>query len=177
MANYKTVVPFILKSEGGYANSPADRGGETNRGVTMQTWRAYCAKKGKPANTATLKAMRQSEWEDIFKANYWNKIKGDLIEDQSIANLLADFAWHSGVTRAAKKLQALLGVKADGIIGDVTLKALNARSPLPLFGALKQARIKFLETIVKNDPSQKVYLKGWLGRVNRIVYGSPYFTE
>ncbi len=177
MANYKILVPFILESEGGYVNNPHDRGGETNKGVTMQTWRAYCAKKGKPAGTATLKAMRQSEWEEIFTSLYWNKLKADRIADQSIANLLADFAWGSGVTRAAKTLQTHLGVTADGIVGDITLKALNSRSPLPLFGALKQARLRFVESIVRNDPTQKIFLKGWTKRINRIIYGSPYFTS
>lgn len=171
MANYKKIIPFILCYEGGYSNKPTDRGGETNKGITMATWRAYCAKKGKPANTHTLKAITQSEWEEIFKTNYWDKCKGDLIEDQSIASMLVDFAWHSGVTNAVKTLQRVLGVKVDGIIGKETLRVLNAKSPLPIFGALKQARLKFLNNIVKNDPKQKVNLKGWTNRVNAITYG------
>ncbi len=177
MADYKILAPFILESEGGYVNDPADRGGATNRGVTMQTWRAYCAKRGKPATTDTLKAMTRSEWEDIFTTNFWNKLHASQMDDQSVANLVVDWAWHSGVTRAARALQQELGVKADGIVGDVTLRALNARSPLPLFGALKQKRIKFLQSVCKSNPSQQKFLRGWLRRVNRIVYGKPWFTE
>ena len=70
MANYKELVPFVLCYEGGFVNSPTDRGGATNKGVTIATWRAFCAKKGKPATIKTLKAMTQSEWEEIFKTMY-----------------------------------------------------------------------------------------------------------
>ena len=62
MANYKQIIPFILSWEGGFCNRKNDRGGATNKGVTINTWRGYCAKKGKPATIETLKAMTTSEW-------------------------------------------------------------------------------------------------------------------
>lgn len=171
MANYKLIVPFILCYEGGFVNDPADRGGATNRGVTMATWRAYCARKGKPATIQTLKAMTQSEWEDIFKTQYWNKLQADLINDQSLASMLADYAWHSGVTTAARALQMVLALKPDGIIGPSTLKAINTRTPRTTFEALKQARLKHLNNIARLHPSQRKFLKGWTNRVNAITYG------
>ena len=136
----------------------------------MATWRAYCAKKGKPATTATLKAMTQSEWEEIFKTMYWDKCKADLIQNQSVASLLVDFAWHSGINTAIKKLQGVLKVTTDGIIGWNTLKAVNTLSPRTIFENLRQARIKYLNDIVKSHPSQKKFLRGWTNRVNALSY-------
>lgn len=39
MAKVEILLPFILKWEGGFVNDPADAGGATNKGVTIDTWR------------------------------------------------------------------------------------------------------------------------------------------
>ncbi len=39
MADVKILAPFILKWEGGFVDDPVDRGGATNKGVTIATWR------------------------------------------------------------------------------------------------------------------------------------------
>ena len=39
MANVDSLLPYILKFEGGFVNDPADAGGATNKGVTIATWR------------------------------------------------------------------------------------------------------------------------------------------
>lgn len=171
MANYKKLVPFILCYEGGYVNDPTDRGGETNKGVTMATWRAYCAKKGKPATSATLKAMKQSEWEEIFKTMYWDKCKGDNIPSQALASMLVDFAWHSGITRAIKSLQMVLSTKPDGMIGSKTLTLLARAVPGKAeFEELRRLRLDYLQNLVRLHPSQKKYIKGWTNRVNALSY-------
>ena len=40
MADIKNLIPFILKWEGEFANDPTDRGGATNKGVTIATYEA-----------------------------------------------------------------------------------------------------------------------------------------
>lgn len=169
MANYKELIPFILKWEGGFSNRKSDRGGATNKGITLATYRSVF---GQNKSVDDLKRLTDAEWMTIFKKLFWDRCKADQIQDQSIANMLVDWAWNSGAVNPIKKLQGILGVKADGIIGKNTLNAVNTKSPLPIFGALKQARISYYNAIVRNDPSQKVNLKGWMNRVNHIVYGS-----
>ena len=44
MAESKIVQPFILSWEGGYVNDPADKGGATNKGVTIGTFRSVFGK-------------------------------------------------------------------------------------------------------------------------------------
>ena len=41
----------------------------------------------------------------FYKANFWDKIKGDEIESQEVANALYDFAVNSGVKKAVEKIQ------------------------------------------------------------------------
>lgn len=149
-------------------NRKSDKGGPTNKGITLKTYRAFY---GQQKTIEDLKGLDDTEWNAIFKYYYWDKCKGDELQDQSVANMLVDWAWNSGVVTAVKALQRIVGVKADGVMGPQTLGAVNRKSPLPVFGALKQERKKFLEAIVKRDASQKVNLKGWMNRVNDIVYG------
>ena len=51
MASIDKLIPFILKWEGGFVNDPTDRGGATNKGVTIATYEAYCRQKGLPRPT------------------------------------------------------------------------------------------------------------------------------
>lgn len=174
MAEYKVLIPFILKWEGGYAEIKGDRGGATNMGVTLSTFQQVF---GSDKTKEDLKQLTDGEWEYIYRTTFWTKVKGSQIADQSIANVIADWAWHSGTANAAKRVQEIVGVTTDGIIGAKTIAAINAQSPLPLFGKIKERRLSFLNNIVKANPSQKKFLKGWTNRVNAIIYGKPYFLD
>lgn len=168
MADYRRLISFILKFEGGFVNDPADSGGPTNKGVTLNTFRSVY---GRAKTVNDLKHMTDNEWRHIFKSLYWDKCKADDISDQSIANMLVDFAWHSGVTTAVKKLQKIVGVTSDGICGVQTIGAINSRYAPETFNLLKAARMRYLQGIVKNKHSQARFMYGWTKRVNAIEYG------
>ena len=171
MADYKKLIPHILKWEGGWANDPADKGGPTMKGITLTTYKAYCKMKGKPVPTqTTLKNITQEEWEDVFKTLYWDKWKADQIRSQSIANLVVDWTWGSGVY-GIKYPQRVLGVTVDGVVGPRTIAAINNYPDSKvLFEKLWQRRKKHFEDIVNNNASQKKFLKGWLNRLNDLKY-------
>lgn len=170
MADVNKLKPFILKWEGGFVNDPDDLGGATNKGVTIGTYRQYRAKKGLPEPTVEdLKNISDEEWTEIFKKYYWDRWKADKILNQSIANLLVDFVWASGVN-GIKRPQRIIGVKVDGIVGEKTLKALNEYEPKELFERLKQDRIDFIDEICKARPANEKFRKGWLNRINDIKF-------
>ena len=172
MANYKELIPFILRWEGGFTNNKNDRGGYTYKGVTLATYRSVY---GLQKNANDLKYITTKEWTHIFRTLFWDKCKADDIRDQSIANLLVDWAWNSGPTNPIRALQRLLTITPDGIIGPITLRAINNHpSPQTLFDRLKDRRIQYYNNIVANDPRQKTNLKGWLNRVAHITYGKLY---
>lgn len=169
MADYKKLIPFILRWEGGFANDPADRGGATMKGITIGTFTTYRKSKGKPTPTVTdLKNISDQEWGDVFKSLFWDKWCADNIKSQSIANILVDWVWASGKYGITIP-QRILGVVQDGVVGPKTLEALNARDADKLFAQLKQARINFVETIVKRNPSQKKFINGWKRRIYAIL--------
>lgn len=166
MAQFDKLKPHLLKWEGGFANDPYDTGGATYKGVTINTYTAFCKKRGYPRPTVhRLKNMPQEHWDEIAKIFYWDRWQADKIKDQRIANLLVDWLWHSGVY-GIKIPQRILNLTPDGIVGDKTLDAINSQDPQKLFNTLKQERLKYLQRITTTRPSQIRFLKGWENRVN-----------
>lgn len=191
MAKHELLIPFILTFEAGlreeerelsltamferakkkgFANDPADKGGATMCGVTIATYRSWRRARGYSSTTVDdLKAITFAEWREIFKGQYWNRWKGDSIECQALANLLVDFVWASGAN-GIRVPQRVLGVTVDGVVGLKTLAALNSADPRELFERLKSERIRFVESIVKRNPTQAKFLNGWKRRINDITF-------
>ena len=161
MANAELMVPFIRMWEGGWANDPDDAGGCTMAGITIGTYRKYY---GSNKTCNDLRFISQKEWLHIFKKGYWDKMKADQIENQSLAQLCVDMVWMSGPVTSIKKIQAALGLVADGIVGPKTLGALN-KDPEKAFNTLWAMRKAWLEKIAERGNNRK-FLKGWLRRLN-----------
>ncbi|WP_320980063.1 glycoside hydrolase family 108 protein [Bacteroides sp.] len=166
MAKAELLQPFILKWEGGFADDPLDKGGATNKGITIATFRQFY---GKDATVDQLKRITDEQWLHIFKAGYWDRWKADRIANQSVANILVDWLWASGV-HGIKIPQRILGVAEDGIVGEKTLAALNAQNPAEFFDKIHAERIKFVEDIVRRNPTQARFIKGWKNRINDIKF-------
>ena len=160
---------FIRAKKRGFANDPLDNGGATMIGVTIGTYRTYCRYKGKKLPSITdLKNITYKEWRDVVHSLFWSKWKADLIEDQNVANMIVDWVWASGQGIGIKRVQKILGVTADGIVGPKTLAAVNSANADDLFTKVYNARAAHFNSIVKNNPSQKKWLKGWMNRINYI---------
>lgn len=163
MADYRLLKPIIRKWEGGFANHPSDPGGATMWGITLSTFQSVY---GKDKTVNDLKKMTEEQWDYIFKTRFWDKWKADDIEHQSIANLVVDWTWASGIY-GIKYPQEILGVTVDGIVGNKTISALNGYGNCKeLFEKLWNRRKKHFEDIVKGRPASAVFLKGWLNRLN-----------
>lgn len=171
MANHNVLVPFVRYYEGGFSNNKNDPGKETMKGVTLATFRSVY---GNNKTVADLKKITYAQWSTIFKKYYWDKCKADLIDNQSIANMLVDFAWHSGVGTAVSKIQQIVGVSADGIMGRITIGAINDyfKGSEYVFDKLKEARKNYL----KGLKDWKYFKNGWTTRVESIKYGSLTYS-
>lgn len=187
MAKVELLAPYIKKWEGGFVNDPADRGGATNMGVTMATFELFCQQKGYPRpSIERLKKLTNAEWQEVLKRMYWDRWQADRVNSQKLANILVDWVWGSGVYGILIP-QRMLGVKADGIVGEKTLEALNAQDPDKFFQEVFDARKKFLHNITagsvrryeakigrKATPCELMkhtnqrFIKGWLNRLEDI---------
>ena len=166
MADYKKLKPFILRWEGGYINDQADLGKQTNKGVTLSTYRSVF---GKNKTVSDLKKITDEQWEFIFKKFYWDKWKADDIKDQNVANILVDWLWCSG-SYGIKIPQRVLGVSVDGIVGSKTIAAINARDGRELFDTIKQERKDFIDRICQTRPQNRKFKNGWMNRINSLAY-------
>lgn len=176
MANFTIALEKTLSYEGFYSNDPDDSGKETIYGIsrvnhpTSSLWTEVdnyktmvdiTTKSGLSQfkklcdNCYTL----QQEVQRIYMKNYWYKIKGDFLADQSNANNLFDFAVNAGVSTAVKIAQKLVGVPIDGIFGTKTLEAVDDYQGF--CNAYSNKRIEYYESL--NKPK---YIKGWTNRAN-----------
>jgi|SRR5208283_295208 len=166
MASFDIALPITLQWEGGYVNNPNDPGGETNLGITMATFQ-QCSHQllGIDPTSDNLKSLTQAQAAIIYKANYWNKVQGDLYTLQELANIVFDFYVNAG-SNASKLLQTILqgkgaNIMADGSIGPATMQALNSYSQVDVYNAYKQGRIQYYQVKAVQYP---MFLKGWLAR-------------
>lgn len=192
MADINKIVPMIFKWEGGFVNDPTDRGGATNMGVTIGTWKqtGYDKDGDGDIDVDDLKLLTKDDVVSrVLRPHYWNRWKADRINSQSVANILVDWVWGSGV-HGIKIPQRILNVVQDGIVGEKTLAALNNYpDQKELFGKIFQARVDFINGIVERSVSdyekkigrkapesellkytQKRFLKGWMNRLNDFKY-------
>ena len=175
MANHKEIVPFFYKWEGGLSKDKNDsassnpcptpfngvKGYHTNKGVTYKAWTSVFG----TSQDARFFEMNNNDWGAIFKRGYWDKVKGDKIQFQSIANVLVSWAWGSGSRTAVKQMQRVLNVSDDGVIGNQTLNALHACNEVELFDKCVIARGQFFESIARRNPKNLKFLKGWMNRL------------
>lgn len=167
MADSTKLMPHILKFEGGFANDAADSGGATMKGVTLATFRRFY---GPSCTVGQLRDITDEQWLHIFKTGYWDKCRADDIESQSVADAIVDWAYNSGPGTAIRKVQTILQIKVDGIIGPQTLKAINDTDAEWLFDKIQSSRISFVEAIVHDKPSQAKFINGWKNRINSIRF-------
>lgn len=161
---FDTANHWIGGHEDGYSNHPDDPGGPTNHGVTQAVYDAYRRRRKLP--TRDVREISSAEVNDIRLRQYWIPAGGDVLP-VGLDYAVFDFCYHSGANRAVKELQRQLatkvsGIKADGIVGEMTLDAVERYGSVEsLIAAYCARRMAFLQRL-KNWSSFKT---GWTRRV------------
>ncbi|MDG4883013.1 glycosyl hydrolase 108 family protein [Mesorhizobium sp. WSM4884] len=155
--NFARALALVLESEGGWSDKEADPGGATMKGVTLANFRRYVKA---DAGKDDLKKITDAQVATVYRRFYWDAVAGAELPD-GIDYTVFDFAVNSGPGRAAKYLQAALGVAQDGRIGPATLAAARAKPAGVVIDTVCDARLAFLERL----PTWPTFGKGWSARV------------
>lgn len=165
MALFKIAYELLMKDEGGFSNNPIDRGGPTNRGITQASWDNF-RKRCKSPMPADVFDLQPDQIYNFYLNEYWLAMQCGKINSQSLANAVLSMGVLCGAGTIVKILQIIVGVKEDGIIGLKTIEAVN-KMPEWLLGTFCDKVQERFESIAANNPSQKIFLKGWNNRINR----------
>lgn len=193
-AEFLPAYNITRQNEGGYHNATgvnsADRGGETFKGIARKAWPGWLGWK-------IIDAMKigpgfpQVALEDetlsklvrgFYQRHFWDINRLTEISNQAIANELFDTGVNVGSVTAARWLQRACNylnrnqrswpnLKVDGMIGPITLSRVNALSAVDqrhLFDVLNIMQGMHYLNIIDRDPSQEVFLRGWISRVELI---------
>lgn len=171
MDNLQKALEYTLENEGGFSNDSHDYGGATRFGITRDDasrWR------GRDVSVDEMKEFPLEDAKDIYREWYWKPIGCDRIQDAGIATCMFDIGVLCGTGTAAIFAQEICNrhgasLAIDGAIGPLSLEAINnlsAKEFVPDFSAMAEERFR---NIVASNPSQDVFLQGWLNRAHRLL--------
>ena len=133
MADYKHAIAKVLLTEGGYVNDSADAGGETYKGIARNFWPNWTGwsviesakkKDGFPANLNPRNILGDAVM-NFYRTNFWDKVGGDMIASQTIADMLVDSAVNEGIKPAIRRAQKIVLMAETGVITPELVTKLN----------------------------------------------------
>lgn len=151
----------LIGHEGKFTDDKNDRGNWTTgiigKGILKGT------KYGISAMTYPdfdIKNLTLNQAKEIYKRDWWDKLNADNL-DPAIVFQVWDFAINAGMGTAKRKLQKSVGMAEDGIIGPLTIKAIqkaDLNDVLMKFNAERLNHYTSLSTWPR-------YGKGWTLRI------------
>lgn len=153
--DFNTIIDLVFAHEGGFSDYGDDP--RTNMGITQETFDAFTG------GGVDVKGITREAAERIYKKQYWDRVWADDLPS-GVNYAVFDFAVNSGVSRAVKFLQRVVGTKADGIMGQKTLNAVHSLTPEILILRLSDARRDFVRSLSK----YKRYGRGWERRITEV---------
>lgn len=177
---------ITLAHEGGYANHPKDKGGETYKGISRKfhpTWKGWIiideckTKPNFPINIYKYSDALEELTKEFYFKEFWLKMKLDQIRYQPLLNELFDSGVNMGPGTIISDLQRSLNIlnrnqkdypdlKVDGQIGEITIGCVNRHNNKKgIFTALNGFQFKRYIEICERDKTQEVFFAGWLNRI------------
>jgi lysozyme family protein len=154
---FEKAMKFIRVVEGGKFNHPNDPGGFTNMGLTQRDYPKL-----------DLHNLTREQADNIFYKDYWKKSSAAKLPYPMFISYF-DSVVNTGVSRANKILQKVVGVKQDGIIGTQTIKAIEKNgNHLQLALAVADEKQNFYHRLINKNSKFKAFKRGWTRRTEAL---------
>lgn len=165
MADFSPAFERMIQNEGGYrlVNIAADRGGQTYAGIARNfhpNWPGWRFVDNQQMENLELSALVR----DFYRVQFWEKISGEQIPNQVVAESIFDFCVNAGVSTGIKLAQIVVGAVPDGRLGPVTLAKLNDMDPAVFVLKYALAKIARYAEICNKNREQSKFLLGWINR-------------
>lgn len=147
--NFDQAFERLIGHEGGYVNHPDDPGGETNFGISKRSY---------PGED--IKGLTLARAKEIYKRDFWGPAGCDALPESAKFQVF-DAAVNSGVYRAIKLIQRTVGENQDGVLGPVTLQAIQSMPPDRFAAHFAAHRLAYMTSM----PNWASFSKGWTRRV------------
>lgn len=174
MLSNEEIVRWVIDNFEGhqFTDDPIDTGGATKFGITLRTLQYYRRIMTGQPNLIVTKAdvnnLTINEAVKIGMSIFMMEPHIHELPDWRLRLIVYDYNFHSGV-RAIKDLQRRIGVKADGVIGPLTLKSINGISNLILLAyQVLTVREEFMQELMEVKPTQKKFMFGWWRRTTKL---------
>ena len=171
MREFKDYLKIILRHEGLYSDHKADKGGPTNRGISLRflTMQGIDINNDGEINVKDIKELTLEQATELYYKHFWKPMRLEGIDNELLKLHLFDMGVNAGTKTAVKILQDMLGVTADGVIGPKTLQSINEYG-VNIVADYINARKSYYIKIIKKNPNLRTFQHGWFRRVD-----STYF--
>lgn len=155
MADFNIAITKTLVHEGGatITHDADDRGGLTKYGISQKAYPEI-----------DIESLTEEQAKEIYKRDYWDMVKADQISSQEIAASIFDFAVNAGPGTAIKAAQRAANVASDGVLGPVSIGALNGMDGTLFKYRYALEKIRHYRDVVTRNSSQRKFLLGWINR-------------
>ena len=106
----------------------------------------------------------QNQVKTVFLNKYWNVLNLSKINSQLIANEIFLFGVVSGIRNGGKLAQKIAGVVEDGIIGNISIGAINKLDDLYFSQRYDNLEILYFQNLVDHNANLSIYMNGWKKR-------------
>lgn len=173
MSTFIKVMEHVMRNEGGFVLHEVehDTGGRTFAGIAENHWPDWEGWDYIDAgnDTSETNSKMRALVYDFYRKYFWDPLRLDGIDEFSVAYSIYDFGVNGGIRTAARLAQQAAGVKIDGKIGPISLRAINGMDS-DLFEALFAVyKLNRYLHIIGNNSSQAKFAKGWANRTLSVL--------
>lgn len=194
MSLFNEAFKIILKNEGGYTNHPADKGGETYRGIARNftgTWQGWAIidaikrkrniKSGEIINDETLNFLVRQ----FYLTNKWQNKNLDTISNAANATISFDMSTqHGNWARVINIALSPTGATANtnwfnnrvpNKLTQQSITLMNSK-PQDSYNKIARARLLYVNHLLNTGSLSRVFEDGVISRVNRFINNTYGFV-